>query len=380
VAVHSLSIYRTLRLGRKEILTSVCAGAVNSDRKLPSTETSGRVHKHRQIPYSLASNSAPNAAGGCDRANARARTAWRGEGCSRQSSAAGAHHSDQALQPGLHVLQRVRRFSRKPGPRRNVPEDRSGLGNGHGCHHDQRRRARCCIRSSTDHRAHARPRNPHGIITNGYLRRPSASTAKPRRARSILQPQASTMRLPDEVSKKSLKVLDQEILSCWVPSTPLFQVNINSVLGSGVKNPEERWGGAPSREAGLHQHRGILHDGQGQLKPLRHARDGNLRRDHGDGKPVVSRLNGFQPNIAKGKTEANGDAAPARRFNLNICEDGLVHWCSQQRGYPGIPVEKYTARRPPPRYFTKKHCAPRCTVSCVPAESPSWTIGGPANR
>jgi MoaA/NifB/PqqE/SkfB family radical SAM enzyme len=41
--------------------------------------------------------------------------------------------------------------------------------------------------------------------------------------------------VPDEVSKKSLKTLDGrlEMLSEWA----VFQVNINSVLGSGVKNP-----------------------------------------------------------------------------------------------------------------------------------------------
>jgi hypothetical protein len=42
-----------------------------------------------------------------------------------------------------------------------------------------------------------------------------------------------------------------------------------------------------------------------------------------------------------------------------------VHWCSQQRGYPGIPLEKYTAEDLRREYFTKKFCAPLCTVSCV---------------
>ena len=25
-----------------------------------------------------------------------------------------------------------------------------------------------------------------------------------------------------------------------------------------------------------------------------------------------------------------------------ICENGLVHYCSQQRGYPGVPIAEYT--------------------------------------
>ena len=50
---------------------------------------------------------------------------------------------------------------------------------------------------------------------------------------------------------------------------------------------------------------------------------------------------------------------------LYICEDGLVHYCSQQRGYPGIPLEKYTLEDIRREYRTQKSCAPHCTVSCV---------------
>jgi len=42
-----------------------------------------------------------------------------------------------------------------------------------------------------------------------------------------------------------------------------------------------------------------------------------------------------------------------------------VHWCSQQRGYPGIPLSQYTPEMRHREYSTKKFCAPRCTVSCV---------------
>ena len=50
---------------------------------------------------------------------------------------------------------------------------------------------------------------------------------------------------------------------------------------------------------------------------------------------------------------------------LYICEDGLVHYCSQQRGYPGIPLEKYTTADIRREYLSEKGCAPNCTVSCV---------------
>jgi len=42
-----------------------------------------------------------------------------------------------------------------------------------------------------------------------------------------------------------------------------------------------------------------------------------------------------------------------------------VHYCSQQRGYPGTPLEKYTVDDIRREYVTEKSCAPHCTVSCV---------------
>jgi len=76
-----------------------------------------------------------------------------------------------------------------------------------------------------------------------------------------------------------------------------------------------------------------------------------------------SRINSFQDNIALGKPNQWRCRAGARY--LYICEDGLVHYCSQQRGYPGVPLEKYTIEDIRREYLTEKSCAPHCTVSCV---------------
>ena len=59
-----------------------------------------------------------------------------------------------------------------------------------------------------------------------------------------------------------------------------------------------------------------------------------------------------------------GTAAPGGRF-LYICEDGLVHYCSQQRGKPGIPLENYTVEDLRREAARPKGCAPFCTISCV---------------
>ena len=42
-----------------------------------------------------------------------------------------------------------------------------------------------------------------------------------------------------------------------------------------------------------------------------------------------------------------------------------MHYCSQQRGYPAIPLEKYTIEDIRREYLSEKTCAPNCTVSCV---------------
>jgi MoaA/NifB/PqqE/SkfB family radical SAM enzyme len=200
-----------------------------------------------------------------------------------------------------------------------------------------------------------------GMITNGYLLTAERIERLNRAGLEYLQISIDNA-MPDEVSKKSLKVLDQKLK--LLAEHAVFQVNINSVLGSGVKNPEDALAVARrAQELGFTSTVGILHDGQGQLKPLGGREIEIFEEIMGMGKRGFSRINGFQFNIAKGKTN-DWRCRSGSRY-LYICEDGLVHWCSQQRGYPGIPLAKYTAEDLRREYFTKKFCAPRCTVSCV---------------
>src|SRR5258705_13872719 len=80
-------------------------------------------------------------------------------------------------------------------------------------------------------------------------------------------------------------------------------------------------------------------------------------------KSSYSRFNHFQEAIADGRPNDWRCRAGARY--LYICEDGLVHYCSQQRGYPGIPLEQYTKADMRREYNTAKSCAPTCTIGCV---------------
>ena len=200
-----------------------------------------------------------------------------------------------------------------------------------------------------------------GMITNGYLLTADRIERLNRAGLEYLQISIDNA-IPDEVSKKSLKVLDQKLK--LLADYAVFQVNINSVLGSGVKNPEDALAVARrARNLGFTSTVGILHDGNGQLKPLGPREIEIFEEIMAMGKRGFSRINGFQHNIAKGKPN-DWRCRSGSRY-LYVCEDGLVHWCSQQRGYPGIPLEKYAAEDLRREYFTKKHCAPLCTVSCV---------------
>ena len=168
--------------------------------------------------------------------------------------------------------------------------------------------------------------------------------------------------MPDEVSKKSLKTLDGRLV--MLSQYAVFQVNINSVLGSGVKDPEDALKIAHRAvELGFTSTVGIIHDNNGQLKPLGPREQEIFEEIMTLGKRSFSRFNDFQHSVARGK-EHNWRCRSGSRY-LYICEDGLVHWCSQQRGYPGIPLAQYTAEMRHREYSTKKFCAPMCTVSCV---------------
>ena len=76
-----------------------------------------------------------------------------------------------------------------------------------------------------------------------------------------------------------------------------------------------------------------------------------------------SRFNYFQDNIANG--EPNDWRCRAGPRYLYVCEDGLVHYCSQQRGYPGHSAGRIYGGRLRREYSREKSCAPNCTVSCV---------------
>ena len=201
-----------------------------------------------------------------------------------------------------------------------------------------------------------------GLISNGYLM--SVKRIKSLNDAGLEHLQISIDNVnPDDVSMKSLKVLDKKLE--YLAKHADFKVNINSVLGSGVSNPEDALViGKRAVELGFTCTVGIIHDGSGHLKSLGEREIEifhELKRMGKKGYPRINRY--FQENLAAGRPNDWRCRAGARY--LYICEDGLVHYCSQQRGYPGIPLENYNRADIWREFLTQKKCAPYCTISCV---------------
>jgi MoaA/NifB/PqqE/SkfB family radical SAM enzyme len=200
-----------------------------------------------------------------------------------------------------------------------------------------------------------------GMITNGYLLMPDRIKRLNRAGLEHMQISIDNSK-PDDVSKKSLKVLDKKLQ--MLAEYAEFHVNINSVVGGGIHNPEDALEvGRRAVDLGFTSTVGIIHDHDGQLQPLSDKEREVFLQMKQMGKKNYARLNFFQDNIANGR-ENQWKCRSGARY-LYVCEDGLVHYCSQQRGYPAIPLADYTVEHIRREFITEKSCAPRCTIACV---------------
>ena len=200
-----------------------------------------------------------------------------------------------------------------------------------------------------------------GMITNGYLLTPDRVQRLNQAGLDHMQISIDNV-MPDDVSKKSLKVLDKKLQI--LAEHAEFHVNINSVVGGGIHNPNDALVvGRRALELGFSATVGIIHDGDGQLRPLGERERAVYHEMKAMENRHFARFNYFQDAIAQG--QPNDWKCRAGSRYMYICEDGLVHYCSQQRGYPAKPLEQYTTQDLRREYLTEKPCAPYCTVSCV---------------
>jgi MoaA/NifB/PqqE/SkfB family radical SAM enzyme len=200
-----------------------------------------------------------------------------------------------------------------------------------------------------------------GLISNGYYMTRENIEKLNRAGLEYLQISIDNVK-PDKVSQKSLKVIDRYLV--YLSQDAKFHVNINSVIGGGVRDPEDALVVAERAvELGFGSTLGVIHDGNGQLKPLSGVEGQVYKKLRRYGKKKFGWLNQFQDNVAYGRPH-NWRCRAGARY-LYICEEGLVHYCSQQRGFPGIPLSEYTIEHIRHEFLTEKPCAKFCTIACV---------------
>ena len=200
------------------------------------------------------------------------------------------------------------------------------------------------------------------LITNGYYLSPQRIERLNEAGLDYLQISIDNVE-PDQTSMKSLRLLEPKLR--WLAAHAEFGININSVVGAHIRQPEDALAVARrARELGFTSSVGILHDGRGQLEPLDERAMKVYQELRAFGSRGNTRFNAsFQDNLARGRPNRWSCRAGARY--LYVDEDGLVHYCSQMRGAPGVPLDSYARADVVREYDTRKACAPYCTINCV---------------
>lgn len=169
---------------------------------------------------------------------------------------------------------------------------------------------------------------------------------------------------PDDISMKSLSSVKGRL--GLLEEHAKFKVNINSVLGvTGERTQDVITIAETAAKHGFQHSVGVLHDHGGALKPMSAEQMKAYKKVTDISPSLVHSLNYrlFQKNLLHGRPN-NWKCRAGARY-LYVTEDGRVHLCSQQRGYPAIPVLNYGVEDIKREYHSKKGCAPTCTLGCV---------------
>jgi len=206
----------------------------------------------------------------------------------------------------------------------------------------------------------------HGMvattITNGFLLTPKKIAGMNEAGLQEMQISIDGVK-PDAITQKTLKSLAGKLRI--LAEHARFHVNINSVLGISEERTNDALEVArAAKDLGFSHTVGVLHDAQGTLEPMSITQREVYDLLMGKGS-LAHKINFlmFQKNLMAGRPN-NWRCRAGARY-LYICEDGLVHYCSQQRGTPGTPLLEYGQSDIDREYNTPKACAPFCTVSCV---------------
>jgi hypothetical protein len=180
---------------------------------------------------------------------------------------------------------------------------------------------------------------------------------------SLLQVSVDNMQ-PSDTSQKSWSRIRKKLL--LLREHARFKLNVNAVLGSSSAD-QTRALIEEIRSLGFYMTVGLLHDHDGQIDqgligealPTFYDEMRRLCR-----KSVFHRFGeGWEVRMLRDQNAPFRCRAGARY--LYVDEHGVVSYCSQRRGEPGIPLLEYGRRELRDAYDAPKGCEASCTIACV---------------
>ena len=194
-----------------------------------------------------------------------------------------------------------------------------------------------------------------GLITNGYLLTADRIQKLNDAGLEWLQISIDNVN-PDEVSKKSLKVLDRKLQ--LLAEHADFHVNINSVVGGGVSHPQDALTiGKRALELGFSSTIGIIHDGSGQVQPLNEEEQTRVPRDE---ESRETQLHPRKRVSGQHRARTSQRMALPRRRALPLYLRRWI-WCITARSSADIQAFRWRTTRSPTSAasFIPKNPAPR---------------------
>ena len=168
---------------------------------------------------------------------------------------------------------------------------------------------------------------------------------------------------PNESSEKSWRALEGRL--ALLADHARFAVNVNAVLGACTPDETARVA-ASVRGLGFFMTLGLMHGPDGQAEPhLFDPRALQLYDEvrHQARRSVLHRIGERWERQVLRHGTAPWTCRAGARF-LYVDETGVVSFCSQRRGEPGIPLAAYGTEHLR-RGRQPKGCESGCTLSCV---------------
>lgn len=200
------------------------------------------------------------------------------------------------------------------------------------------------------------------LISNGYALTREWVRRLNEAGLSFLQVSIDNV-IPNEYSQKSWTNVRKKLE--LLKDSANFSINVNAVLGSSTIDQTREVVNAV-RGMGFFMTVGLMHDADGQIQS-------GLLRDELDATYVemqrISRKSflhktgeGWEEDMLRDGSSPFKCRAGGRY--LYVDEFGLVSYCSQRRGTPGIDLLDYTSADTEREFYTVKGCEAKCTIGC----------------